>query len=105
MKTLVTLSLFVLLSFASASPRGHPINEEMVAEIHSKTKKWQAHAPDENPLRHLTHEQLHGLLGTRIKSPMKTLLPPSTTSSVNIPKAFDAREQWKELGCVHPVRN
>lgn len=102
MKTLSLLSALSLLGFALSS-RDHPINQDIVDNITAKTKKWTPHTPAENPLKNLTHWQLHALLGTRIVPPLKTLMP--TPTNANIPKAFDAREQWKELGCVHPVRN
>ena len=44
----------------------HPINEDIVAEIKSSTQDWIPYEVDENPLRHLTYDEIKGLLGTII---------------------------------------
>ena len=79
----------------------HPINQDVVNEIKQKTNKWTPSAPEDNPLFNLTHWQLHMILGTVIKPPQGTMMPPQ--ENVDIPKEFDARTQWKD--CIHPIRN
>lgn len=102
MKTLTLVTVLSLSGFALSFGE-HPINQEIVDEIAKKTNKWTPHTPSENPLKDLSHSQLHALLGTRIQPPVKTLMPPAMNT--DIPKVFDAREQWKDFGCVHPVRS
>lgn len=95
---LILVGMAVLSSSATTD---HPVNQDMVNDIKSKTDKWIPREPSENPLVNYTHWQLHGMLGTILKPPLGTLMPPS--SNVDVPKAFDARKHWTD--CVHEIRN
>lgn len=77
------------------------MNHDVVRDIKNKTKSWTPQDPDENPLAKYSHVQLHMMLGTRIRPPLRTKMPPP--SNELMPKEFDARKEWKD--CIHPVRN
>ena len=54
-----------VVAFAAAQEHenDHPINEEIVAAIRLNNADWEAWDPSENPLRHLTMEEIKGMLG------------------------------------------
>ena len=68
----------------------HPINEDIVKEIKAKATTWTAHEVLENPLRHRTHDELLGLLGTHPETAVNNgFNAPSVTDT---PLNFDSRE-------------
>ena len=54
MLKIVTIGTIVALTSATT----HPINQDIVNEIKTKTSKWTAHEPHENPLIHWTTEEI-----------------------------------------------
>jgi cathepsin B len=86
-----------IAAFASAT---HPVSEEMVAHIKSKTSLWQPHDTESNPFKDLTKEQLFARCGTYIV-PSNKQYPGSPV--VNVPKDFDSRTKWGKF--VHPIRD
>jgi cathepsin B len=90
-----------IAAMAAAHFDGHPINEEIVAEL-KKSVTWGVHDVSENPLAHLTKEEIYGLLGTKMNTvPFYSVgdLTPSPTASAS----FDARDKWPNY--VHPIRD
>ena len=67
----------------------HPINPDFVDDIKDRADSWVPHDPKDNPLKDLTHKELHMLLGTRIKPALGTKVPES--QNAELPKEFDAR--------------
>ena len=61
--------LITCAAVASVVMATHPVNTEITNDIKQKTQMWKPFEPNENPLSYLTHEQLLGLLGTRILPP------------------------------------
>lgn len=55
MLKLVVVGLISTFAYAEYS---HPINEEIVTKIKQKATTWVPHEAHENPLRHLTNEQI-----------------------------------------------
>ena len=86
-----------IAAFAAAS---HPVNDQMVREIRSKTRLWQAAESETNPLSEYTKEDLMKMLGTYIV-PSNKIYPDST--KVVTPESFDSRTQWP--GLVHAIRD
>ena len=78
----------------------HPINQEIVEEIKSKTDLWTPAEASENPLAFVPVESLLGRLGTAIDFSGDFPEPPVANS---IPSAFDSRIQWPD--CVHEIRD
>lgn len=58
-----SLLLIFLVVLVYCKQNDHPINEDAVNEIKQKTDSWEAHNPDENPLKDYSHEELHYMLG------------------------------------------
>ena len=79
----------------------HPINQQQVDMIRSRTDKWVAHEPETNPLRNLSAEQLLGMCGT-YNVPYNGLQLVDTTVGA-FPDRFDAREQWGSR--IHAIRD
>jgi len=51
---------------ATAFAIDHPVNENVVNDIKSKTTKWTPMDPSENPLSNLSTSDILGLLGTHV---------------------------------------
>jgi hypothetical protein len=79
----------------------HPINSDIVNDITDKTNLWIPYAPDENPLKDMSHEQLFGLLGTINKPPVGGMEP--IMENADVPDSFDARVDFET--CIHPIRD
>ena len=62
MKLAIILSV-IGLAFASI----HPVNEQIVLSIKSKTSNWKPMNPETNPLAYKSIEQIKGMLGYTIK--------------------------------------
>lgn len=97
----------LVVAVATAMPvnhKNHPINNEIVSAIRQTTSAWEAHTPEENPLRNLTREQLLGLVGTYVPAPrFETEDLDYTPVSAN-PASFDPRTE-KFSKCIHPIRD
>jgi hypothetical protein len=42
----------------------HPISHKIVDEINNSNLSWKAMSPEENPLSHLSNEEIDAMLGT-----------------------------------------
>jgi cathepsin B len=93
---LVVVGTIVALAAAT-----HPINNDIIQTVRSSTNLWQTHTVESNPLKHMTHEQLLGLLGTHIIA--HNGLDDYVAPNVEAPTNFDARTQWPS--CIHAVRD
>jgi len=81
---IIIVALFIVATFAT-----HPINHKIVAEINSKQTSWTAMTPEENPLSHLTVEEIKMMLGTHIVETPEVLSNFETTISADdIPDNF-----------------
>jgi cathepsin B len=79
-------------------------------ETHEKIKQtaeWESYAWDENPFKDYTHEQLHGLMGTKLHWNENNIMllkdDDDHTITSSLPKEFDSRKQWPD--CILPVRD
>lgn len=88
-KDYLIVVLAASLLMGALGQEDHPINDDFVDDIKGKTDRWVPHDPKDNPLKDLSHKELHTLLGTRIKPALGTKVPAS--QNVNLPKDFDAR--------------
>ena len=95
------LKLIIVGTIAAMVAAKHPINHEIVKKIRSSTHLWEAHEPEENPLRFMSHEELRSLLGTHLVPKMEA--HKVEKSLLNVPATFDSRNAFP--GCVHPIRN
>ena len=82
------------LAAAQEQEYEHPINEEIVAAIRENNIDWEAWDPSENPLRHLTHEEIKGMLGL---PPVDEFDPEITIEEGVSNDDFDARRQFGEM--------
>lgn len=94
-------SVASVLTYTLANNAFHPITDDIVKDIKSKTTKWVPFEPEENPLSYKSNYELTGLLGTIYRPPMGNRQPEE--ENVDLPKAFDAREQWPK--CIHEIRD
>ena len=85
----------------AAASNVHPINEDIVRAIKAKATTWTAHEVQENPLRHRSHEDLLGLLGTHPETAVSNDF--NSPPVIDTPANFDSRTHWKD--CVHPIRD
>jgi len=53
----------------------HPINEDIVKDIKSKTSHWTPMATTKNPLSKYSVQQLKGMMGTQITEPFGYAAP------------------------------
>jgi len=100
MGTTMLRSTLILLSLSVAAAE-HPINNAVVQRINSGNHSWVAHAPETNPLQHLSAVQLQGLLGLRSYQPLA--VESNASALRDIPNSFDARSQWPS--CKRPIRD
>src|SRR5688572_18745234 len=98
MLKLTTVAAAVALATADVV---HPVNEDIVSEIKAKTDKWVPYEPSENPLKEKSNPELFSLLGTIYRPAYGDRQPPA--ENVEVPKSFDAREQWPK--CIHEIRD
>lgn len=70
----------------------HPINDELVASIKSKATTWVPYETNENPLRHLSHDEIKSLLGTEVDilSPARRQYK-KVEVNADVPESFDSR--------------
>jgi cathepsin B len=87
-----------LVGLAAAT---HPINEDIVSDIKSKTSNWTPMEVATNPLANKSAEEIRGMLGTIIAEPFGFQQP--AVSNAEVPATFDARTEWP--GCVHDIRD
>ena len=63
--------------------------------IKSSTKDWIPYEVDENPLRHLTLEEIRGMLGAKLSfNDYLHGVYKKPTPVKELPEHFDSREQW-----------
>jgi cathepsin B len=88
-----------------ASATRHPINNEIVTAIKSRTTMWSAHDVETNPLRNYSQEKLRGMLGTII-SPVEESSDIQFAQPTLI-EALPAGWDWRNESpnCVHPIRD
>lgn len=60
---LLLLQIGVLLASTVEMEALVPVNHHIIAQIKSKTDKWQPYDLDENPFKDKTHAQLKRMLG------------------------------------------
>lgn len=98
MYKLTILGLVSTLSLAHDHP--HPINEELVSSIKAKATTWVPHEVHENPLRHLSHDEIKGLL-TLDLNPGNKIMGNYKKPEYNgkVPESFDSRDEWGS--CIH----
>jgi cathepsin B len=94
------LKLVVIGSIVAIAAASHPVNQDIVKAIRSKTRSWVAHDVASNPLNKYTHEELMGMLGTYIV-PSNKQYPGSEV--VETPSDFDSRKQWPSF--IHAIRD
>lgn len=83
-----------------------PINHAMVNTIKKTATTWTPMEVHENPLAHLSEEEIKGLLGTQLLSDKNEWIENEDVS--DLPANFDWREET--LGtpmekCIHEIRN
>ena len=94
--------LIIIGTIAAFAAATHPINENIVREIRSKTRAWKAHEPHQNPLSNWTLEDIQARLGTIVQGPVEGI-PSPLPSNDDLPKSFDSRDKWGH--CVHAIRD
>jgi len=85
---------------ALASATVHPVNDRIYTSVNNANPNWKAHAPEENPLRNYSHDELLNMLGTYIVPVNKVYKEVEVTAT---PAQFDARTQWPQY--IHAVRD
>jgi C1A family cysteine protease len=99
------LKLIIVGTIATLSlAREHPINADMVAEIKKSATTWEPYEVRENPLAHLTHDEIQGMLKTYTtyyEKPEFLSYEDDTPSTA--PATFDARTQWP--ACIHTIKD
>lgn len=102
MKTLVILSLLVAAAFCV--PR---VLKEDTAKTLAEKATWESYKFEENPFKDYNDDQIHALVGIRLKYDKHTLhmLIDNDNHSdiIELPKQFNANTQWPE--CALPIRN
>lgn len=87
----------------------HPINKKLVSEINSANLSWKAKAPENNPLAHLSVEEIKQMLGTHIVPTPEVLSTFSESQNLEAtPKNWDWRSDKKAEysdGCAFAVRD
>ena len=73
--------------------------EEIVEEVRTKAKTWEAEDPSKSKFRDYTKRDMQNLL-TEIMDPIYTL---PVKQNLRDDSFFDARQQWPN--CVHPIRD
>jgi cathepsin B len=87
------VALFIVAALAT-----HPINHKIVAEINSKQTSWTAMTPEENPLSHLTVDEIKMMLGTHIVETPEVLSNFDTTISADdIPENFRYENEFNKV--------
>jgi cathepsin B len=78
------------------------MSKDLVNELKTIEKSWEAHSLKTNPLSKKTEEELKMMCGTTFYGQVEesTYKP----EDVGAPKNFDARK-GKFSSCIHPVRN
>jgi cathepsin B len=97
----------LVAAVASAMPvnhKSHPINSDLVAAIKERTSAWEAHTPEENPLRNYSREELLGLVGTYVPAPRFEVESDQYSPLQALPASFDPRSE-KFSKCIHPIRD
>merc|ERR1712166_1493773 len=89
----------LLLTIAAAAHASHPIRQEIVDRVQNSS--WEAYAVDENPLAHLSPQEIVNMMGLVDYRPVATSAVDEIVG--DIPSSFDARDKWSQ--CVHPIRN
>jgi cathepsin B len=79
----------------------HPVNEDIIKQIKERATTWVPMEMEENPLHHMTYEQVIGLLGTHVDFEDSEFPEPEVSNDIN--GAFDARTKWPT--CIHPIRD
>jgi hypothetical protein len=82
----------------------HPINAEIVQAIRERTSAWEAHNPEDNPLRNYSREELLGLVGTYVPAPRFEVESDLYGPIQALPSSFDPRTE-KFSTCIHPIRD
>jgi cathepsin B len=80
----------------------HPVNQDIIDEIRAKATTWVPMELEENPLHHMSFDQVAGLLGT-INDFTERMFPEPEVSNAAAPTSFDSRTQWPN--CVHAIRD
>jgi cathepsin B len=88
-----------IVAFANAHI--HPVNEDIIEIIKQKATTWKPMEMLDNPLHHMTLDQVKGLLGTIVDFEDNEFPEPEVSNAIN--GAFDARTQWPT--CVHAIRD
>jgi len=88
---------------AMVSGKSHPINAKIFDEIKAKAQGWEAHTPENNPLRHMTREELLNLVGTNVDFE-HSAVPTDKATYNTTPASFDPRTD-KFSKCIHPIRD
>ena len=94
------LKLVTIGAVALAASATHPVSEDIVQDIKTKTTSWTPVEAHLNPLRNVSHDVLKQRLGTIIRGPQGLPQPPVANG---IPTSFDSRTQWGTK--VHPIRD
>ena len=85
------LKLVIIGTIATFVAATHPINENIVKDIRSKTRSWRAHEPSQNPIKNWTMEEIKARLGTIVQGPVEGIPEPAQHNDI-VPKTFDSRE-------------
>jgi cathepsin B len=93
--------VFVGLVLAITNAHIHPVNEEIIQQIKERATTWYPMEMEENPLHHMTIDQVKGLLGTIVDFEDNEFPDPLVSNDIN--GAFDSRTKWPT--CVHPIRD
>jgi len=96
-------SLLILAGIVAVNAHFHPVNEHIIKEIKSKATTWVPMELEENPLHHMTIDQVKGLLGTIVDHTDTTFPNASVPNGYTASASFDARSKWGS--CVHAVRD
>jgi len=94
---------FFLLSLSLLAAADPIITGARVQRINAGNHSWVAHNPETNPLRHLSTQQLQGLMGLRSYHPLAIESNASNLGLGSIPTSFDARTKWPS--CQQPIRD
>ena len=96
--------LVIIGTVAVVAAASHPVNQDLVHQIKTKTSAWRVHEVHENPLKDWTMEDIKARLGTIVQGPVEGIPSPLPYNDI-LPTSFDSRTNPGWEGCVHEIRD
>uniref|UniRef100_A0A3Q0RQ43 Cathepsin B n=1 Tax=Amphilophus citrinellus TaxID=61819 RepID=A0A3Q0RQ43_AMPCI len=94
------LLLTASLSLSLARPHLHPLSSEMVNHINKLNTTWKAG----HNFHNVDYSYVRKLCGTMLKGPKLPVMV-QYAGDLNLPKEFDARQQWPNCPTLEEIRD